>query len=121
MVIRQLVTYNDYTLWLNLSIRQTFPHQTLITVNSPNFLAAKLSRYTVFPLTTSRTHTTFHEVIYNYKTAGTHYCTCLHLAWNVVVTQIVYAFHSIEKKVMNGRIKESPWHNRKTVFGITIL
>ena len=25
-----------------------------------------------------------------------------------MVTQIVYAFHSIEKKVMKGRIKESP-------------
>ena len=29
-----------------------------------------LSRNTIFPLTTSRTHATFHEAIYNYKTAG---------------------------------------------------
>ena len=26
-----------------------------------------------------------HEAICNYKTAGAHYCTCLHLVWNVVV------------------------------------
>ena len=43
----QILTYNYY-LWLNLSIRQTFPRQMLITVNSPNFLATKLSLYTVF-------------------------------------------------------------------------
>ena len=48
----------------------------------------------------SRIHAAFHEAIYNYKTVGAHYCTCLHLVWNVVVTQIVYAFHSIDKKVM---------------------
>ena len=27
--------------------------------------------------------------------------------------EIVYAFQSIEKKVMKGRIKESPWRSRK--------
>ena len=26
-----------------------------------------------------------HEAICNYKTAGAHYCTYLHLVWNVVV------------------------------------
>ena len=26
--------------------------------------------------------------------------SCLHYVWNVVVTQVVYAFQSIEKKVM---------------------
>ena len=30
-----------------------------------------------------------------------------------MVTQIVYTFQSIEKKVMKGRIKESPWHSRQ--------
>ena len=35
-------------LLLNLSIRQTFPRQTLITVNSPNFSAAKFSHSTVY-------------------------------------------------------------------------
>ena len=35
------------TLWLNLSIRQTFPDQMLITVNLPNFLTTKPSRYMV--------------------------------------------------------------------------
>ena len=49
-----------------------------------------------------------------------YYCTCLHLVWNVVVTQIVYAFHSIEKKVMKRRIKESPWGSRKIIFGIIV-
>ena len=34
--------------------------------------------------------------------------------------EIVYAFQSIEKKVMKGRIKESPWRSRKIVFGITV-
>ena len=63
-----------------------------------------LSCNTIFPLAL-RTHVTFHEAIYNYKTAGAHYRTCLYLVWNVVVTQIVHAFHSIEKKVMKGRIK----------------
>ena len=38
-----------------------------------------LSRNTIFPQTTSRTRATFHEAIYNYKAAGVHYCTCLHL------------------------------------------
>ena len=74
----------------------------------------------MFPLTTLRTHATFHEAIYNYKTVGAPYYTCLHLVWNVVVIQIVYAFHLIEKKVMKGRIKESPWHSRKIVFGTTV-
>ena len=73
------------------------------------YLSMLLSRNTIFPLTTSRTHATFHEAIYNYKTAGTHYCTCLHLVWNVVVVQIVYTFHSIEKKVMKGRMAQ--WEN----------
>ena len=54
-----------------------------------------------------------HEAICNYKTAGAHYCTCLHLVWNVVVkkAEIVYAFQSIEKKVKKGSIKESPWRS----------
>ena len=34
--------------------------------------------------------------------------------------EIVYAFQSIEKKVMKGRIKESQWHSRKIVFGTTV-
>ena len=67
-----------------------------------------LSRNTIFPLTTSRTHATFHEAIYNYKATGTHYYTCLH---HVVMeccghAEIVYAFQWIEKKVMKGSIKE---------------
>ena len=45
---------------------------------------------------------------------------CLHLVWNIVVTQIVYAIHSIEKKVMKRRIKESPWRSRKIVFRLTV-
>ena len=67
-----------------------------------------LSRNTIFPLTTSRTHATFHEAIYNYKTAGTHYCTCLHLVAMEYCghAEIVYAFQWIEKKVMKGSIKE---------------
>ena len=42
------------------------------------------------------------------------------LVWNVVVTQIVYAFQLIEKKVMKGRIKESLSRSRKIVFGTTV-
>ena len=34
--------------------------------------------------------------------------------------EIVYAFQSIEKKVMKGRIKESPWRSRKIVFRTTV-
>ena len=34
--------------WLDLSIRQTFPRQNFVRVNSPNFTLAKLSRYTVY-------------------------------------------------------------------------
>ena len=34
---------------------------------------------------TSRTHATFHDAIYNHKTAGVHYCTCLYHVWNVVI------------------------------------
>ena len=34
--------------------------------------------------------------------------------------EIVYAFQSIEKKVMKGWIKESPWRSRKIVFGTTV-
>ena len=29
---------------------------------------------------------------------------CLHFVWNVVVTQIAYAFQLIEKKVMNSAV-----------------
>ena len=63
---------------------------------------------TIFPLTTSKTHATFHEVIYNYKAAGAHYCTCLHLVAMECCghAEIVYAFQWIEKKVMKGSIKE---------------
>ena len=54
-----------------------------------------------------------HEVICNYKTAGVHYCTCLHLVWNAGCghAEIVYAFQSIEKKVKKGSIKEPPWRS----------
>ena len=55
-----------------------------------------------------------HEAICNYKTAGAHYCTCLHLVWNMECcghAEIVYAFQSIEKKGKKGSIKESPWRN----------
>ena len=53
-----------------------------------------LRRNTIVPLTISRTRATFHEAIYNYKTAGAHYYTCLHLVWNVVVTLKLF-MHSI--------------------------
>ena len=35
--------------------------------------------------------------------------------------EIVYAFQLIKKKVMIGRIKESPWRSRRIVFGTTVL
>ena len=44
-----------------------------------------------------------HEAICNYNTtAGTHYCTCLHLVAMECCgyAEIVYAFQLIEKKVM---------------------
>ena len=33
----------------------------------------------------------------------------------------LYAFQSIEKSVMKGRIKESPWRSQKIVFRTTVL
>ena len=56
-----------------------------------------------------------HEAICNYKAVGAHYCTCLHLVWNVAVTLnfFVYAFQSIEKKVKKyKRITMAQWVNR---------
>ena len=34
--------------------------------------------------------------------------------------EIVYPFQLIKKKVMKGKIKESPWHSQKIVFGTTV-
>ena len=50
-----------------------------------------------------------HEAICNYKTAGVHYCTCLHLVAMECCgrTEIVYTFQWIEKKVMKGSIKNN--------------
>ena len=42
----------------------------------------------------------------------------LHLIWNVVVTQIVYAFQLVERKVMKEKIKSS-WHSEKITFATT--
>ena len=44
----------------------------------------------------------------NYKMAGAHYCTCLHLVAMECCgrAEIVYAFQWIEKKVMKGSIKD---------------
>ena len=52
------------------------------------------------------------EAICNYKMAGVHYCTCLHLVMECCGhAEIVYAFQWIEKKVKKGSIKESPWRS----------
>ena len=56
-----------------------------------------------------------HEVICNYKTAGAHYCTCLHLVWNVVVmlklfTQSINREKSEERKY--ERITMAQWITR---------
>ena len=76
--------------------------------NSYVFKYCSLESVTIFLLTTSRTHATFHEVIYNYKTAGAYYCTCLHIVWNVVVIPIDRG---------ERRIKESSWQSPKIIFG----
>ena len=49
-----------------------------------------------------------HEAICNYKTAGAHYCTCLHLVWNVVV--MLKLFTHKERKYKG--ITMAQWINR---------
>ena len=34
----------------------------------------------------------------------------------VLLTQVIYTFQLTEKKIMEGKIKESPQHSRKMVF-----
>ena len=71
---------------------------------------AHLSHNTIFSLTTLRTHAAIHEAIYNYKTAGIYLFTpCMECCGHA---ESVYTFQLTEKKVMKGRIKESPWRIR---------
>ena len=37
----------------------------------------------------------------------------IHLIWNAVLMQVVYIIVSQKKRALNGRIKESPWYNKK--------
>ena len=51
-----------------------------------------------------------HEANCNYKTAGAHYCTCLHLVWNVCLRIPIDREESKERKYK--RITMAQWINR---------
>jgi len=40
--------------------------------------------------------------------------------WNAAMMQAVYAFQSIEKKTIKGKMKELSWHSKITVFGTIV-
>ena len=75
------------TLWLNLSICQTFPRQTLITVNSPNFPAIRYMYVRMYVYASLKdVHQNFHH---NYiRTMYMYTYTYIYILGRVVIITI---------------------------------
>ena len=82
-----------------------------------------LSCSTIFPLTTSRTLAAFYEAIYNYKTAGAHYCTCLYLELECCGHANCLCIPFSDREESNERKDKriTMVQYRKIVFGTTVL